>query len=223
VAQGGNGLGASSDIPLSANATTDASSRTYGVRLDGIRELNDYWKALYTAEFAKQDDYKGGSELIDAHYFRLGGGAMYGSWSLRLDHELLSSNDGRYAFQTPLGTNHLFQGWADVFLATPRQGMKDTFVTLSASIQKARLHAEYHVFYADEDYETRGSTLANRRFSDKYGTELDISLLYPFTEKLSGKLEYARFNEGDMYGSVSAGPARKTDKEIVWITGMYTF
>lgn len=221
VAQGGNGLGASQDsIPT---ATTDASSKTFGLRLDGARKVNDDWKLLYTAEYAKQDDYRGGNSLIDAHYFKLGGGTMFGVWSLRIDHEELSSNGGKYAFQTPLGTNHLFQGWADIFLATPRQGMKDTFVTFAGSIQKAKLYAEYHVFHSDKDFETLGSTAVNRRFGDKYGTEFDASVLYPFTDKITGKIEYANFNESDVYGTSLKGAARKGDKEMFWITGMYTF
>lgn len=215
AAQGGNGLGASQDATPSA--TTDASSKTFGVRLDGTRKLNDDWKALYTAEYAKQTDYRGGSSLIDAHYFKLGGGAAYGVWSLRLDHEVLSSNSGNYAFQTPLGTNHLFQGWADHFLATPRQGIRDTFVTFAGSIQKAKLYAEYHVFKSDEPFATLGGQLG-----DKYGTEFDASVTYPFTPKITCKLEYAKFNESDVYGTL-AGAARKGDKEMFWITGMYTF
>lgn len=221
VVSGGNGLGASQDSVKTA--TTDASSKTFGLRLDGARKISEDWKVLYTAEYAKQDDYRGGSSLIDAHYFKLGGGAGYGTWSLRLDHEKLSSNGGKYAFQTPLGTNHLFQGWADVFLATPRQGMQDTFVTLSGSIQKAKLYAEYHVFHSDKDFETLGSTAVNRRFGDKYGTEFDASVLYPFTDKITGKIEYANFNESDVYGASLRGAARKGDKEMFWITGMYTF
>ena len=221
VVSGGNGLGASQDSVKTA--TTDASSKTFGLRLDGARKISEDWKVLYTAEYAKQDDYRGGSSLIDAHYFKLGGGAGYGAWSLRLDHEKLSSNGGKYAFQTPLGTNHLFQGWADVFLATPRQGMQDTFVTLSGSIQKAKLYAEYHVFHSDKDFETLGSTAVNRRFGDKYGTEFDASVLYPFTDKITGKIEYANFNESDVYGASLRGAARKGDKEMFWITGMYTF
>ena len=221
VVSGGNGLGPSQDS-VSA-ATTDASSKTFGLRLDGARKISEDWKVLYTAEYAKQDDYRGGSSLIDAHYFKIGGGAGYGAWSLRLDHEKLSSNGGKYAFQTPLGTNHLFQGWADHFLATPRQGMQDTFVTLSGSIQKAKLYAEYHVFHSDKDFETLGSTAANRRFGDKYGTEFDASVLYPFTDKITGKIEYANFNESDVYGASLKGAARKGDKEMFWITGIYTF
>lgn len=214
AAQGGNGLGASQD--LVKTATTDASSKTFGLRLDGVRKIDDTWKALYTAEYAKQTDYKDGSDLIDAHYFKLGGGAMYNSWSVRIDHEKLSSNDGKYAFQTPLGTNHLFQGWADQFLATPRQGIEDTFVTVAGSIGKAKLQAEYHVFKSDEKFQSIG------KLGDKYGTEFDASVMYPFTDKISGKLEYAKFNESDVYGGLT-NAARKGDKEVVWVTGMYTF
>jgi len=222
AAQGGNGLGGSSDAPVSAtniNPTqTDASSKTFGVRLDGAHKVNDDWKVLYTAEYAKQNDYRSGNPLIDAHYFKLGGGVAYGVWSVRLDHEKLSSNDGKYAFQTPLGTNHLFQGWADVFLTTPRQGMEDTFISIAGNIAKTKLQAEYHVFKSDEKYQS-----LNGRLADKYGTELDLSVSYSFSKELLGKVEYARFNESAVYGTTLQNAARKGDKEIIWVTGMVTF
>jgi hypothetical protein len=222
AAQGGNGLGGSSDAAVSAtniNPTqTDASSKTFGVRLDGAHKVNDDWRVLYTAEYAKQNDYRSGNPLIDAHYFKLGGGAAYGVWSVRLGHEKLSSNDGKYAFQTPLGTNHLFQGWADVFLTTPRQGMEDTFISIAGNIAKAKLQAEYHVFKSDEKYQS-----LNGRLADKYGTELDLSVSYSFSKELLGKVEYARFNESDVYGTTLQNAARKGDKEIIWVTGMVTF
>lgn len=221
AAQGGNGLGASQDSV--STATTDASVKTYGARLDGVRKIDDNWKVLYTAEYAKQDDYKGGSPLIDAHYYKFGGGAMYDVWSLRIDQEKLSSNDGQYAFQTPMGTNHLFQGWADHFLATPRQGIVDTYLTFAGSIDKFKLYAEYHVFKSDEKFQSLGHTAANPNLGDKYGTEFDASVAYPFSDKFSGKLEYAKFNEADVYGTTLQNAARKGDKEIVWVTAMYTF
>ena len=219
AAQGGNGLGASDD--LVKTATTDASSKTFGVRLNGVHIFNPAFlyksvKGLYTAEYAKQDDYQGGNPLIDAHYLKIGGGVGYEVWSLRIDHEKLSSNDGKYAFQTPLGTNHLFQGWADHFLATPRQGIEDTFITLAGSIEKAKLYAEYHVFKSDKDFQSIG------KLGDKYGSEFNASVLYPFTEALWGKVEYAKFNESDVYGGLR-DVARKGDKEIVWVTAQYSF
>ena len=102
---------------------------------------------------------------------------------------MLSSNDGKYAFQTPLGTNHLFQGWADHFIVTPRQGIKDTFVTVSGAIDKLKVYSEFHVFKSDENYETLGSTPASRRFGDKYGTEFDLGLTYPINDNVWAKVE----------------------------------
>jgi hypothetical protein len=227
AAQGGNGLGGSDDMPASAtniNPTqTDASSKTFGARLDGVRKIDDNWKVLYTAEYAKQDDYRGGNALIDAHYYKVGGGAMYDVWSVRIDQEKLSSNDGKYAFQTPMGTNHLFQGWADHFLTTPRQGIVDTYVTFAGSIDKFKLYAEYHVFKSDEKFQSLGHTAANPNLGDKYGTEFDASVTYPFSDKFNGKLEYAKYNESDVYGTTLQNAARKGDKEMVWVTAMYTF
>lgn len=217
AAQGGNGLGASND--LVKTATTDASSRTLGIRLDGVHVIDPNWRTLYTAEYAKQDDYKGGSPLIDAHYIKVGGGAAYNVWSLRLDYEKLSSNDGKYAFQTPLGTNHLFQGWADHFLATPRQGMEDLFLTFDGKIEKAALHAEYHVMKSDEKFASIGAG----NFGDKYGTEFDASVMYPLNNSLWAKVEYAKFNESDVYGTTLQNAARKGDKELVWVTAQYSF
>jgi Alginate export len=217
VAQGGNGLGASED--LVKTATTDASSKTLGLRLDGVHVIDPNWRSLYTLEYAKQDDYRGGNALIDAHYLKIGGGAAYNVWSLRLDYEKLSSNDGKYGFQTPLGTNHLFQGWSDHFLATPRQGMEDLFLTFGGKIEKAVLYAEYHVMKSDEKFQTIGAG----NFGDKYGTEFDASVMYPFTDAIWGKVEYAKFNESDVYGTTLQNAARKGDKEIVWLTTQLSF
>lgn len=193
-----------------------ASSKTFGLRLDGARALNPDWKLLYTAEYAKQDDYKDGNDNIDSHYARLGGGAQYGAWYARLDHELLSSNDGASAFQTPLGTNHLFQGWADQFLVTPRAGIADTFVSFGGKLMGVQLTGEYHWINSDEDLQDAGIGQG-----DSYGKELDLAAAYTYG-KWMGKAEYARFQEDDVLTGAGAN-ARKRDTEKVWLTVMYTF
>lgn len=201
-----NGLGAGAD----------ASSKTLGLRLDGAHGFTPEWKGLYTAEYAKQDEYSGGDNRIDAHYYKLGGGAMYKSWFVRFDHETLSSNDGQYAFQTPFGTNHLFQGWADQFLVTPKQGIKDNFVTFGGKpISDLTLLAEYHVFDADENFAKFGGG-----FGDQYGKEFDVSAMYSVSAKFWVKAEYANFQEEDR---IALATGRKPDVEKVWLTAMYTF
>lgn len=220
AAAGGNGLGGSSDVPASATNVnpfaTDASSKTFGLRLDGVHPFNPNWRALYTAEYAKQDDYRGGSPLIDAFYYKVGGGFGYNTFTARFDIEKLSTNGGKYAFQTPMGTNHLFQGWADHFLTTPKQGIEDYFITLNGKLDKFVLYAEYHVFKSD----TRFQSVTG--LGDKYGTEFDASVMYPFNDKLWAKVEYANFNEADVYGGFT-NAARKGDKEIIWLTTQLSF
>lgn len=193
---GGSGLGVSADH----------SHRTIGLRADGSHKLNDDWRLPYTVEYARQDDYRGGDNRIDTNYLRLGAGIGNGNWHIRLDHESLSSNNSLYAFQTPLGTNHLFQGWADLFLTTPRQGIRDNFLSLGGRVLNVQLASEYHVMKSDSS-------------GIDYGRELDLSAGYGFNAKIIGKLEYARFREEDRL----AGASRKPDTEKLWLTFIYNY
>ncbi len=188
---------------FSAPAPTDTSNQSVGVRADGAHPLNTDWKILYTAEFAKQADYSGGDSRIDATYTRLGIGGQWHDLSLRIDQEVLGSNDGLYAFQFPLATNHLFQGWADQFLTTPRQGIRDRFLTAGAKIEKAQLLAEYHEFKSDFG-------------SIDFGKEFDFGVAYPLMPKLLGKIEYADYQAGEMASG-------KVDLTRVWVTLVFNY
>lgn len=202
-----------------ANAKADQSNQTLGLRLDGIRKLNDDWKAMYTAEYAKQSDYENGDSRIDAHYYKVGGGAMFGNFGLRIDEELLSSNDGNYAFQTPFGTNHLFQGWVDKFLVTPKQGIKDDFVTATYKIGDFAFFADYHLITSDENFNKIGGGTG-----DKYGKEWNVAATYTVSKNIMTKVEYGKFTEDDAYkASPTAKAGNFRDTEKLWLTAMYTF
>lgn len=192
-----------------------SSSRTVGARLDGARPVGKDLKLLYTAEYAKQDPYKQGAANIDSHYARLGGGAQVGQWFARIDRELLSSNGGQSAFQTPLGTNHLFQGWVDKFLVTPKEGLKDTFVTAGTKLGKLTLATEYHWLDADLPFASGAGT------ATRYGTEWNVSASYPFSKQLLGRVEAGSFREGAQYTATASSRVRDTDK--LWVTLLYTF
>jgi hypothetical protein len=181
----------------------DGSNKIFGVRADGGYPVTEQWKVLYTAEYAKQDDYSGGDPRIDAHYYHLALGGQYADTFVRIDQELLSSNNGRYAFQTPLGTNHLFQGWADQFLTTPAQGIRDTYAAAGSKLFGATLYGEYHRFRSD----VRGID---------FGHELDVGITYPLLKSLTGKVEYADYRAGD---AVSG----KTDLRKLWLTLVYVY
>ena len=188
---------------FSAPAPTDTSNQIVGVRADGAHPLNDDWKILYTAEYASQTDYAGGDSRIDAKYTRVGLGGQWHDIYLRADQEVLGSNNGLYAFQFPLATNHLFQGWADQFLTTPRQGLRDRYLTGGAKIEKAQLLGEYHEFKSD---------FGNIDF----GKEYDVGVSYPLMQKLLGKIEYADYQAGD----TASG---KVDFRRFWVTLLFTY
>ena len=202
------------------NAGVDQSNKTLGLRLDGIHPFNPNFRALYTAEYAKQTDYSGGDSRIDADYYKIGGGLGFDNFNIRVDQELLGSNDSKYAFQTPFGTNHLFQGWVDKFLATPKEGIRDTFVTATYRFEDFLFFADYHVFNSDEDFfKVTGGK------GDKYGTEWNVSATYNYNKNIMAKIEYGKYSESDQYQptatATQAGRIRDTDK--LWLTAMVTF
>lgn len=193
--------------------TADQSNRTLGLRLDGARKIDDQWKLLYTAEYAQQQDHAGGDSRIDAHYCKLGAGAGYGNFSLRADQELLSSNGSHYAFQTPFGTNHLFQGWVDKFLVTPKAGLRDTFITATYQYGNLGFFADYHWIHSDVRFAQTGGGYGNL-----YGTEWNAAASYQYSKQIAAKLEYGRFSERDPYAA-----GRIQDTEKVWLTASYSF
>ena len=210
------------------NLSADQSNKTVGLRLDGVHPFNPNLRALYTAEYAKQTDYADGDKRIDAHYFKLGGGVGIDNFSIRADHEVLSSNNSQYAFQTPFGTNHLFQGWVDRFLVTPRQGIEDSFVTATYKFQDFLFFADYHIIRSDEDFNTVGGGTATR--GNRYGTEWNAAVTYNVNQNWMTKIEYGRFSEDDHYAAgantantVAGNRGRIRDSDKLWLTAMYTF
>jgi hypothetical protein len=185
------------------------SIQTYGFRLDGKEKINDKFSALFTGEYAVQDDYADADDIDNDYYF-VSAGLGFGGWGFRINQEMLSAadNGSTRGFQTPLGTNHLFTGWADLFLSTPNAtGIKDTFVTAVGMFKGAKIKAAYHMIDADE---------SNASGDDEYGTEFDLGVYYKFKKNVIGSFEYANFKQEDK----SLG---KGDIEKFWVTGIYKF
>ena len=133
----------------------------------------------------------------------LGGGAQYAQSYLRVDYEALGSHDQVYAFQTPLATNHLFQGWADQFLVTPTVGLHDVFFGAGTRYDQLQLISEYHWYDAAD---------GNRDF----GQEFDLGVAYAFGTRLLAKIEYAAYRAGD------AGTGR-VDVDKIWLTLSFNY
>ena len=80
--------------------------------------------------------------------------------------------DGTVSVQTPLATLHAFDGWADKFLTTPKDGIDDAYVSVGKKLYGVELLASYHDFSSDN-------------LSYDYGTELDLSVGKKLNKSLS--------------------------------------
>jgi hypothetical protein len=177
-------------------APSDSSS-TVGARFSGERAIGRV-KLSGQASFATQQDRANNPlDYRDDHYLVELVGALR-DWSAGAGVEVLEGNGVR-GFSTPIGTLHLYQGWADKFLTTPVDGIRDLYVILKfttksvARLDSLSASAVYHDFDAE-------------RLSSDYGTELDLQLQAKW-HRWTGVLKYADYQ--------AAGFATDTDK--LWV------
>ncbi|RMD79066.1 MAG: hypothetical protein D6809_04490 [Gammaproteobacteria bacterium] len=88
-----------------------------------------------------------------------------------------------------MATKHAFNGWADQFLSTPQDGLRDLMVDVGARVHGLKLRAVHHWYEAD-----RGGA--------DYGTELDLLALRPLGEGRAVGLKYAAYRAKGWKGDV---------------------
>lgn len=189
---------------LEVDDNTNNALDTYGVRFDGAKQLKDA-KLLYALEYATQDSDAGNSSN-SANYYALEVGAAFSGITTKLGYEVLGSDDGLYGFATPLATLHKFNGWADQFLTTPKEGLVDMYASVGFPVASGALTIMYHVFDADEASAT----------VDDLGSEIDVVFTMPIAKHYTLGVKYAAYSAGD------AG-AGKVDTDKVWLWGTAAF
>ncbi len=184
------------------------SVETYGGRMSGGYPLTNQFKALYTAEYAIQDDYGKNPLEVDQDYYLLEIGAAYqpqtlvDAISLKVSYEVLEG-DGITSFQTPVATGHAFQGWADRFLVTPADGIEDVYITAVVSAFGAKFIASYHMLESDNlDYE--------------YGNELDLLLQKTFKKHYTLGSKISIYDSDRNAFNVARGGSRAADVTKIW-------
>ena len=133
----------------------DLSSQTYGVRWDarGVDLRGLTFK--YAAEAAWQSDYSHHRGDYDAGYYLLQPSLSNGQLTLTAGYEVLGSGSGR-GFTIPLAALHKFQGFTDVFTATPPKGVRDLMMDINyqrtdiAPFDVLRLWGGAHHFSASD-------------------------------------------------------------------------
>ncbi|HEX2561629.1 alginate export family protein, partial [Phenylobacterium sp.] len=140
------------------------SSLTSGVRVTGKAKAGPLGLG-YAASYARQTDYAENPASFDLDYRAAELSGTSGMFTVRGAYESLEGNGAR-AFQTPLGTLHAFQGWADVFLTTPPNGLQDANIGLTVRptwkadhLFNIELTVRYHSFEAERGGADLGNEL----------------------------------------------------------------
>jgi hypothetical protein len=188
------------------------SSQTFGARFAGAYPLSKAVKLTYAASYAHQSDYHRNPNDYSADYY-LGelGVAAYG-FTLGGGYEVLGADSGvaLTSFQTPLATLHKFQGWADKFLVTPPNGIKDLYGSIGYAkpkpmkgIDNIALTAVYHRYDSD-------------RLSQHYGDEFNAQIAVK-VKKYTFIAKYADYNAKEVL------PFATTDTKKFWLSTEWAF
>ncbi|MGD9981389.1 MAG: hypothetical protein AB7H66_06130 [Hyphomonadaceae bacterium] len=199
-------LGKASAYGLWLDFRSDApaqSSQTYGLRWSS--EWNSApLRPRLTLEAATQSDYRGNGGNFDLGYQHAELALRPDRWTITAGGERLEGDDTR-GFSTPLATLHAFQGWSDVFLNTPPDGVRDLYAGVSYTTepwlgQRPVTFAVVAHSFTDDD----GGA--------DFGSELNASARMALTENVSLEAK-AAFFEGD--------DARFADRNKFWLAIEY--
>ena len=190
------------------------SSQTYGLRatccvkpLDSIK-VSDKLGIVYTAEWSHQSNYGHSSTPYSAERYNFMGGFSAYNVMFQGAMEQLNGSGVNKAFSTPLGTNHAFQGWADLFLVTPSNGIRDVFGTVMLPFQRGDLVLSgiYHEYTDDTG-----------RYN--YGNEWNFQAVQKLGKHYTLLAKYAYYHAGD-----NLDPTFKsTDTQKIWLQGNISF
>jgi hypothetical protein len=193
------------------------SCATYGGCFAGNAPVSDEVAFDYRAEFAWQTDYGDSTLRYSADYYNLEGGVNVKPFAFGAGYEDLGSGantgagGGRAGFRTPLATLHPFNGWDNVFLTTPANGLRDLYgyaqVTLPAQVP---LRFVYHKF--DADYG-----------SGNYGQEFDLIASKKFGKYWTATLEYSSYQGQDAAPGSSLATVANVDVQKFWAQIEFNF
>lgn len=167
------------------------SSQTFGARVAGTRALGKGVALSYQASWARQSDYGRNPNRYRAQYHLIEAGLAAAGFKASGGYEVLGADGGAAfsSFQTPLATGFKFQGWADKFLSTPPDGVRDFYGSVGygakavGPLTSVSLQAVYHRFHSD-------------RRTRHYGDEIDL-IASGKLGKYTLSLRYAKYDAAE--------------------------
>jgi len=180
------------------------SSQTYGARFAGAQPIGTA-KLAYQASYARQWDWHRNPNRYAADYYLADLSLDLNGPKLGAGYEVLGASGGTAltSFQTPLSSLFKFQGWADKFLTTPADGIRDAYASAGwnwktiGRLKGVSLQGVYHRFESD-------------RLVRHYGNEIDL-LAAAKLGRTTATLRYADY-DADLF----AVDTRKIWLQLDW-------
>lgn len=175
-------------VDIDVASMRNQASASFGLRVTGKKDVGGGYALGYEAEYAHQNDYGNNPNDVSLGYWhgdlsvaRSGLQALVGVESLEG-----SGVGGVPGFSTPLGTLHKFQGYADVFLNTPSNGIVDVYGKVGyekklseplGPITAFSAAAWYHDFDAERGGQSLGAEF-NLEAAAKLGEHFTVGAKY---------------------------------------------
>ncbi|NJK33236.1 MAG: hypothetical protein HC927_13020 [Deltaproteobacteria bacterium] len=175
------------------------SQLTYGFRWNRTFKAND-WRIRVDLDGARQQDYRANTADFEVYYGKAKASVGRGAVDVAVAGEWLQG-DGSFAFQTPLATLHAFQGFADVFLRTPEEGLRDLNLGLTWKVANPPLGKSLSLL-------TRGHIFTDDAGTDLFGHEFDALARLGLNDWITFEFRSAWFDGRD---------PRFPDKTRIWL------
>jgi hypothetical protein len=189
------------------------SSKTFGGRFSGKYAFDKKTSLTYALSYANERDVHLNPTRFSANYYFAEAYLNAHGWAIGGGYEVLGADTGARvkstsalaitSFQTPLATLHKWNGWADMFLTTPANGLTDAYGSIGYTINSRKPFSGLGASVIYHDFRSDVAHL-------HYGHEWDAQLLakikrYTFT------LKYAAYS-----ASAFATDTKKLWASIEW-------
>jgi Alginate export len=193
-----------------AAPTLMGSTNTTGVKLakEGIDVAG--FKLGWTGEMAQQKNFKQNTTSYTAKYTNIGASVGGSFGKLTVAQETLGSDNG-VGLQTPLATLFAFNGWADKFTVTPKNGLKDSYVRGRSTVAGIVVGADFHQFKSDAG-------------SMNLGREVDLIAEKDLDKNFAVGARAARYKaDAESVGANATSGVTLVDTNKAWVYGTYKF
>lgn len=195
-----SGMMVLSDIP----GLPAISTSTWVVNWSGAYQEEGGPRFGYSVEYAHQSDYADNPSDMDLGMFRAEASISQNGLTAAIGIESLEG-DGTRGFITPLATLHKFQGWADMFLGTPADGIRDVYVRGAYRFAEAPIGTAMNATVIYHNFESENG-------SADLGSEIDAVFNVQLNEHVALQAK-AAFYDG----------AASNDRDKVWFAITYSY